>query len=234
MDLWGTDGGPGPANTTPPAPANYQQSSTIGVTHGSSSLQFSIPQGQFWGPSTQNMITVNRNDLMQATTLSFDETMLSTELNGNPAGDTTDHFSGFAQSNELAVTLFSPSTGSNLNLFIQHAAFGALTDSLGQGGGWNGVDGTRTLTWDLSKFTITDPHDSQTKTVAQFLTQYPDIVDSKIAITAQTGGGSPLGAARFYFDNVQLNGIPDVPEPLSLGMLLTGLPVLALRRRRAC
>ena len=137
----------------------------------------------------------------------------------------------------MAITLFSPSAGSNINLFIQKSFSGlvgaGISDSLGQSAGWNGVDGTRTLTWDLTKFTATDPHDGQIKSVAQFLAQYPDIVDSKIAFVEQSGNGTATqGPARFYFDNVKLNGIPDVPEPASLGLILAGAPLLAVRRRR--
>ena len=215
LDAWGTDGGPG-------SPVLSQ--ATIGVTRNNFSLRATNPQGGFWGPATGNLITNHRLDLQNANTVSFDLTMIGTELNGGQP------FAGFAQANELAVTLFSPAGGSNLNLFIQKNAFaGGLQDSRGHAGQWSGDDGTRTLTWNLLNFTATDPHDNQLKTVRQFLQQYPDIVDAKIAFTEQIGGGTSA-TGNMYWDNVNLNVIP---EPATLGLLALALPVLAMRRRHA-
>ena len=222
LDAWGTDGGPG-------SPALSQ--SAIGVTLGASSLKAVNPQPGFWGPATGNLILTNRQDLQDAQRLSFDLTLIGTELSGDGSP-----FSGFAQSNEMAITLFGPGigpAGGDLNLFIQKQ-FGGLaaagvSDSLGQSAGWNGVDGTRKLTWDLTKFTANDPNTGTTKSVSQFLAAYPGITDSKICFVAQAGGGTGT-TTSFYFDNVVLSAIP---EPASVALLAMAAPMLVIRRRRA-
>jgi len=224
LDAWGTDGGPG-------TPA-LSQGAPIGVTHGTGSLRSDNPQGSFWGPATGNLITSHRSDLQNATTLSLDLTLINAELNGGAPG-----FNGYAQSNELTVTLFSPNEGPGggaLNLFIQKQFSGlagaGVSDSLGQAAGWNGVDGTRTIVWDLTKFTANDPNGGGFKSVAQFLAQYPGITDSKIAFVEQTGNGTAtVGPTRFYFDNVFLNVIP---EPGSLALIGLVAPMLASGRRQ--
>ncbi|MHB8636814.1 MAG: PEP-CTERM sorting domain-containing protein [Fimbriimonadaceae bacterium] len=219
LDGWGSDGGPGSPT--------YAQS-TIGVTHGSFSLNSSTAQGGFWGPSTGNLVSEGYVfSLENSTQLSLDLTLNSVNINGGSGS-----FNGFAQSNELSISLFSPSSGSNLNLFIQENWGAAgVSDSLGQNADWNGVDGTRHLVWNLNAFTATDPHTSTTKTVAQFLQTYSDISDARINFVEQTGNGSTtVGNAQFFFDNVQLNASP-APEPASIGLL--GLGVAALIRRRA-
>jgi hypothetical protein len=223
LDGWGSVPGPG-------SPV-YSQSTTTGVTLGSGALRATNPQNSFWGPNTGNLVLTNRQDLQDAQRLAFDLTLIGTELSGDGTP-----FSGFAQSNELAITLFSPNEGpggGNLNLFIQKS-FGGLagagvSDSLNQAAGWNGVDGTRRLTWDLTKFTANDPNTGTPKSVSQFLATYPGIVEAKIAFVAQAGGGSGT-TTNFYFDNVVLSAIP---EPTSLGLLgATGL-MLVVRRRRS-
>jgi hypothetical protein len=225
LDAWGTDGGPG-------SPA-LSQSTTLGVTLGSGALRSSNPQGGFWGPATGNLITQGYlADLQTANQLALDMTLLSSEINGGSGS-----FSGFAQSNELAFILFSGAGGTlpgGVNAFIQrNYGSGGATDSSGQNGGWNGVDGTRAVTWDLTKFTLTDPTDSVVKTVAQFLTAHPDTQSVKFAFTQQTGGGTPVGPSNFYFDNVRL-----VPEPTSAVLIAFILPTLAyaavrIRKRSA-
>jgi len=221
LDAWGTDGGPG-------SPVLAQ--STIGATLGTSSLKATNPQGGFWGPATGNLVASNRADLQAAQRLALDLTLIGTELSGDGS-----QFSGFAQSNELAITLFSPNDGpggTNLNLFIQRSwgglAGAGVSDSKNHAAQWAGDDGTRTLVWDLTKFTANDPNTGTTKTVAQFLAAYPGIVDGKIAFVAQAGGGPAGGTTNFYFDNVVLSAIP---EPTTLALLAIGAPMLVIRRR---
>lgn len=220
LDAWGTDGGPG-------SPV-LSQSTTFGVTLGTGALRSANPQGAFWGPATGNLITQGYlADLQTANQLTLDMTLISSEINGG-----TGSFNGFAQSNELAFILFSNAGGtlpSGVNAFIQRSfGSGGATDSLGQNGGWNGVDGTRAITWNLDNFTLTDPTDSVVKSVAQFLVAHPDTQSVKFAFTQQTGGGSTtVGPANFYFDNVRL-----VPEPMSVLLVALALPALAYAVRR--
>ncbi|HEY7091524.1 MAG TPA: hypothetical protein VH518_25725 [Tepidisphaeraceae bacterium] len=212
LDGFGSDGGPG-------SPTLSQ--ATTGVTLNTFSLKSVNPQGAFWGPATGNLITLHRDDLINAKSFSVDVTMIGTEINGGSG-----NFDGFAQSNEIAVTLF----GGTVNVFAQRAALGALTDSKGHAGQWSGDDGTRTLTWDLTKVTATDPADSVVKPIGAILANHPEIVDSKIALTEQFGGASaPVGPGAFYLDNFVLHG---VPEPASLAVIGMTLPLAARRRRR--
>ena len=215
LDAWGTAGGPG-------SPVLSQ--STIGATLGSSSLRSANPQGAFWGPTTGNLVTSFRNELAAAQQLRFDLTMIGTEINGGSGS-----FDGFAQSKELAVTLFAPS---GLNIFAQRNSFGALTEISGlpahNVGEWNGVDGTRTLIWNLRLVTAVDPADGLTKPVGDILANHPEITEAKIAIVQQFGGGTaPVGPGSFFFDNVVLV----VPEPTSLALAAISLPALLIRRR---
>jgi hypothetical protein len=198
-----------------------------GVTLGTNSLQVQFPAAQtsaFWGPKTGNLLTAHRNDLIAAQRVAFDLTMIGTEINGGEA------FSGFAQANELAVTLFSD--GGAINLFIQRNAFaGGLIDSLGFGGQWSGTDGTRTLSWDLTRFTADDPTTppGDIKTVGQLLADHPEMVEATIWVPTQYGGVGTAGPHNFYFDNYRLI----IPEPASAALLALALPALGLRRRRA-
>lgn len=224
LDAWGTDGGPG-------NPVLSQ--SATGATLGTSSLKAVNPQGSFWGPATGNLIATNRQDLQDAQRLAVDITMIGTEINGGSGS-----FDGFAQSNEMVITLFGAGlgpAGSDLNLFIQKQ-FGGLagagvSDSKNHAAQWAGDDGTRTLVWDLTKFTANDPNTGTTKSVSQFLAAYPGLQDSKIAFVEQFGNGTQtVGPGAFYFDNVVLSA---VPEPTSLALLALGAPMLVIRRRRS-
>jgi hypothetical protein len=244
VDGWGTDGGPG----TPPT--TYTSQSAFGVTTGSSALQATTNQGGFWGPSTGNLVAAGPQNayaaLRDATRISFDLTLIGTQINGGS------QFSGFAQDNELAVQLFSNPGGtapSGINQFIQrNFAAGNGTDTSGQNATWSGVDGTRTITFDLTTFTYnnaSNPSDPDNgRTLGQVLASHPDIQDAKIDFTEQIGGGSsPTG--NFFYDNVRLldaggntlatiGNFEAVPEPSSLALAALGMPVLirAIRRRR--
>jgi len=221
LDAWGTDGGPG-------SPVLSQ--ATTGATLATHSLKAVNPQGGFWGPATGNLVATNRADLQAASRLSVDMTMIGTEMSGDGSA-----FTGFAQSNEMTVQLFGAGVGpggTDLNLFIQKQFSGLAgaggSDSKNHAAQWAGDDGTRTLVWDLTKFTANDPNTNTTKSVAQFLATYPGITDGKIDFVEQIGGGVAPGA--FYFDNVVLSG---VPEPTSLGLLAIGASTLVVRRRRS-
>jgi PEP-CTERM motif len=234
LDGWGTDGGPG-------SPTLVSQS-TYGVTLGTNALQSTNPQNSFWGPSTGNLVTVGQTAaLANATKISFDLTMIGTQMNGGAA------FSGFAQSNELAIELFSNPGGtlpSGINIFAQkNFAAGNGTDTSGQSATWSGVDGTRTITYDLTQFTDPNMTDATFgETIAQILTQHPDIQDAKISFVEQMGGGSAPG--NFFFDNVKLldgggntlaiiGNFEPVPEPSSFALAaLVVAPLVGVVRRR--
>ena len=245
---WGTDGFIQP-------PVTLAASTTIGVTVGTQSLRSTVNQGNFWGPSTGNLITGTGQGpggtpmsqlaaMQQATRISFDLTLLSAQINGGSG-----NFTGFAQGNEMVFQIFSnavPSLPNGINLFVQRnfaAANG--TDTSGQSATWSGVDGTRTITFDLTQFTGVDPTDMQTKTCAAILLAHPDIQDAKSGFTEQTGGGAPVGPPSYYYDNVRLlnaagltlatiGNFEPIPEPGSLILASLAVPpvVAAIRRRR--
>jgi hypothetical protein len=213
-------------------------STTVGVTRGTQSLRVDVPQGvgAFWGPATRNVVA---ELAAGATTLSYDETLIGVELNGGSFGavfpDPGDNsFNGFAQSNELAVVISAPAGG-----FIQrNFTSGGGTDSLGLGAQWSGVDGTRTITWNLNNFT------SGGMSLSQFIAANA-ATEARIWITTQGGDSNGnQGPMRFYFDNATLSGgnLPEpvvigdfepIPEPATAGLLgLAGLALLARRQRR--
>lgn len=214
LDGWGSVGGPGSPT--------YSQSN-IGVTQGSFSLKSTNPQNGFWGPSSGNLIPVNRDNFINATSLSFDITMIGSEINGGSGS-----FDGFAQANEISISLFS-AVAPGVNIFAQRGAFGALTDSSGLNGQWSGVDGTRTHTWNLLAVTAVDPTDGLTKPVGQIAANHPELELIRINLVEQFGNGTAtVGPGSFFYDNVRLNVIP---EPASLALVGLLLPALALRRR---
>jgi hypothetical protein len=230
LDGWGTDGG---AAMVPPM---LSQSSAFGVTSGSSSLLSQSPHGSFWGPSTGNLAAEGfTSALEQATAIQWDETMIGTEIGGGAP------FSGFFQSNEMYIQIFAnPQPGTSLplgvNAFIQRNWMQAgLVDTSGNMATWSGIDGTRTLSYDLTKFTFKDPSDGVTKTAGAFLAAHPDVTfDIKLGPTQQDGLGATDsggdGTTHAYFDNVQL--ITPTPEPASLALLGSGAVILLIRRRR--
>jgi hypothetical protein len=247
VDGWGTfnGGGPGGAVTT------YASQSTFGVTVGTRALQTSNPQGSFWGPATGNLIAQgNLAALRNATTLSYDLTLLSAPLNGGSG-----NFDGFAQNNVIAFQLFhSGGAGTTFPSggffpFMQHTFSVAQgdTDSRNHGAQWSGDNGTRTLTWNIANFTTTDPTDSAIKTISQLLTDHPDMQGAAIYFAQQVGNGTAtVGNTSFFWDNVRLLGaggtplatignFEAVPEPGSMALAALAVPplVIAYRRRKA-
>lgn len=227
----GKDGWAPAGGGTDSAPA------AIGVTLNNGSLQVNQPQGGFWGDKTQNLADGGalQTALHNAQKFQFDETMIGTELHGGDGPG----FSGFAQSNEISITLFSPGplnvgpgAGNGLNLFGQQS-FNAIvaSDTKNHAAQWAGDDGTRTITWNIGLLQFDDPNipGSQFKTIKQFMDDYPGINDAHIWMTAQLGNDNTATLpGRFYFDNVQLI----VPEPATLVLIGLALPALIVAGRR--
>jgi hypothetical protein len=146
-------------------------------------------------------------------------------------------YAGFAQANEVAVTLFAPDgpdadTTADINLFLQkNFAAAGVSDSKGHQAQWSGDDGTRTLVYNLAAFTADDPTTAAVdqKTVSQLLADHPEIGDATIWITSQLGNDANAGDGQFWFDNIQLN---PVPEPATIGLMALAAPALLRRRRR--
>jgi hypothetical protein len=171
-------------------------SNPLGATQGYSALRVDVPQGTnaFWGFSSPNVV-----DLLKAgaTTLSYDMTLTNIELNGGSFGEGEDNsFNGFAQNNELAVVINAPTGG-----FIQrNFTTGGATDSFNTNATWSGVDGTRTITWDLTKFT------SGGLSLADFITAN-NATDARFwFVTQGDDTNGETGPMRFYFDNIAVQG----------------------------
>ena len=187
------------------------------------------------------MMTNFYTALRDAKFIQYDLTLINQQLNGG------NQFSGFAQNNEMTVQLFSNAGGtfpSQYNKFVQVGFVAANgQDSSGQNATWSGVDGTRTLKWDLSTFMAQDT-DGATKTIGQILGVHPDMQDAKIDFVQQLGGGSAPG--NFFWDKVQLldagnsvlatiGNFEPVPEPSTMALAALAVPpvIAAIRRRRA-
>jgi hypothetical protein len=182
--------------TTNPPDTVLTISNTIGVTEGHGALRVEVDNGvnAFWGIRSGNVID---SILAGATTFSYDLTLTNIELNGGAFGGGTDNsFNGYAQNNELAVVINTPTNG-----FIQrNFTTGNASDSLGTNATWAGVDGTRTITWDLNTFT------SEGMTLQEFITSH-NATDARFWIVTQGADtNGHVGPMRFYFDNFQLFG----------------------------
>lgn len=217
---------PAPGQTDNPMLSSVPGSSTTppSNTLGDSVLKVTVNSGGFWGPISENLLSTPnlRNAFINATSISYDLTIIGSELSG------TDTFNGFAQSNEMTIN-------SNVNgTFSQHAfdATAGDSDSLGLNAQWNGMDGTRTLTYNLANFTVTDPTTKVKETYQQYVAAHPELTDLRFWFVTQFGNGNAAPTGNFYFDNVVLNGVSNIPEPASLSILGFGLSSLAIRRHR--
>jgi hypothetical protein len=249
VDGWGqfNNNGPGGPSVT------FTSQSTFGVTLGTNALQTGANQGAFWGPATGNLVAQGFfNALRDSSTLRYDLTLQSAQINGGSG-----NFDGFAQANVIAIQLFhSGGAGTTFPSggffpFIQKDfTAGGGTDTSGQNGTWSGVNGTRSITWNLNNFTTTDPtftDPNAQRTLNQLLTDHPDMQGAAIYFVQQAGNASaPVGQSRFFFDNVRLvdsggttlgtiGNFEAVPEPGTLALAALAVPpmVVAIRRRRA-
>lgn len=200
-----------PGSTTTP-PSN---------TLGTGVLQVNIGSGAFWGANSVNLVSTPelRNAFINATSVSYDLTILGNQLNGGASTG----FNGFAQSNEMAINANMANTFSQRSF----STGSGDSDSLGLGAQWSGTDGTRTITYNLSKFTVTDPTSGNPETYQQFVAAHPEVTDVRFWFVTQFGAGNAGATGNFYIDNVRLTG---VPEPASTSLL--GLSVLGLLMRR--
>jgi hypothetical protein len=168
----------------------------VGATQGYGALRVDVPQGTnaFWGFNSPNVV-----DLLKAgaTSLSYDLTLRNIELNGGSFGDPPDDsFNGFAQNNELAVVINAPTGG-----FIQrNFTSGNAIDSMNTSATWSGIDGTRTITWDLTAFT------SGGMSLQDFITANSATEARFWFVTQGDDTNGETGPMRFYFDNITVNG----------------------------
>ena len=209
---------------------------SIGVTLDTASLKVDVPSGVFWGMQTGDILPLLAGG---AETFSWDMTLNNIDLNGGTweTGSGQDFYSGYAQANEMAVVLTNQA-----GTFIQrNFTTGGATDSLGQNAQWNGVDGTRTITFDLTTFT------TNSMTVADYINSVNgdgdttnDVTGARIWMVTQWGNDGTIlgdGTPDWYFDNVRvgdtvIGNFEPIPEPGTLALLGLALPALAMRRRR--
>jgi len=163
-------------------------STQFGVTRGLQSLAVNRNATGFWGLASSNVISVSRDNFLAATSVSFDLTMLASQLGSDGAT-----FEGFAQVNEFVIN----DTG---GAFVQrNFGSGLGTDTFGRNGQWGGQDGTRTLTWNLDNYPA--PPSAPGLTYKQHLTNNPQITGVVFWVPVQAGGTGVSSSATFYFDN---------------------------------
>jgi hypothetical protein len=172
-------------------------SGSVGVTNGKGALRVDVPNGvgAFWGFQSPNIVDALKAG---ANLLMYDMTLTNVELNGGSYGGGTDNsFNGFAQSNELAIVINTPTGG-----FIQrNFTTGGAIDTSGKNGTWSGFDGTRQISWDLTQFT------SNGMSLQDFINANPTATDARIWFVTQGGDNNGnTGPMRFYFDNITLFG----------------------------
>jgi hypothetical protein len=191
-------------------------SNTVGVTQGHGALRVDVDNGvnAFWGIRSGNVVD---SLLGGATTLSYDMTLNNIELNGGSFGGGDDNsFNGYAQNNELAVVINTPTDG-----FIQRSFSQANgNDSLNRGATWAGLDGTRKITWDLTTFTSVGG-----QTLQEFITSHNATEARFWIVTQGADTNGHVGPMRFYFDNFQLYGNAGTTtladfEPISISKIL--------------
>ncbi|HEV8607148.1 MAG TPA: hypothetical protein VGQ99_17545, partial [Tepidisphaeraceae bacterium] len=189
----------------------------VGVSQGKAALRVEVEPdvNAYWGIMSPNVL-----DLLKAgaSQLSYELTLNNIDLNGGSFGGGADNsFTGYAQNNALAVVINTPSNG-----FIQRDfSSGGGTDSLGTNATWSGVDGVRTITWDLSQFTSADG-----MSLADFITAN-NATQARFWIVTQGAGDTNghVGPMRFYFDNFQVTG-PAGPKVIGDFELLDSSPFL--------
>lgn len=161
-----------------------------GNTLGASSVGVQ-PFGNFWGLISPNL-NAHRDDFLKATFLSMDITFIRADLTDS---------SSYAQTKFVAL---HDSSGSFVQRQIATGAAGANdSDSLqpaATAGQWQGVDGTRTLKFDLNTFAQPGGATMGETTYKQYLTNHPEITSFDIWISFQAG---PL-LATYYADNIKL------------------------------
>ena len=181
-----------------------------------------IPEGPYyWGARSPNVVAPLAAG---AESLSFDMTLLGHELNGGSFGvpwpePGDNSFDGFAQSRALAVQLPGPNGWVQRDFSDETA-----TDSMTTGAQWSGRDGTRSITWDLTKFT------SGGMSIAEYIAAN-NATDVRIWLVAQGwDNNGNQGPMRFYFDNIVLHGpagdtvIGDFDAPELESTLIAKLP----------
>ena len=167
------------------------------VTQGTGALRVDVPQnsGAYWGFQSPNVADLLRGGAQK---LEYDLTLIGRELNGGSFTATDNAFSGYAQSNRLAISLGD-------GTWIERDFPTAGSDNMGLSGEWRGQDITQHVTWDLTQFLA--PGDVP---LADYITAN-NITDARILFVTQGEDAKDAptqGPMRFYFDNFVMTRLP--------------------------